>query len=295
MTKKRSLRLRIRNIILANRLVRKLRYLIFQIIIPRITHYFAIFIALCGFIFFFMVFFQPQMMEKLYRKMVPYVWHYLNLDDHKFSTINVDGNRRVSKEEIIAVINETKIETNRNKSTRNEYRPLVQNLIDTMKTKLPWIHKIVITRSIPDILNVSIIEYQPFAIWENENEKYIIDKDGNTVPFEESEEFKNMVILSGNGANTHAKSLFNIFSIDSEFSARIYSATWLGNRRWDIRLDNGLLIKLPESNINRAWQNLIKIYSTPGSTIGLKSIDLRIEDKIYLEYEDLMIKEIKTL
>ncbi len=104
-----------------------------------------------------------------------------------------------------------------------------------------------------------------------------------------------MVILSGKGANLHAQSLFNIFTIDPNLSANVYSATWIGDRRWDIRLENGLLIKLPENNLSDAWRNLIKIYHMPGSILGLKIIDLRVSDKIYLEYEDSVIKELKSL
>ena len=104
-----------------------------------------------------------------------------------------------------------------------------------------------------------------------------------------------MIILSGNNANNHAISLFNIFTIDPNLSRNVYSATWVGNRRWDIRFENGLLIKLPENDISIAWQNLIKIYNMPGSIIGLKMIDLRIKDKIYLQYEDSAMKELQKI
>jgi cell division protein FtsQ len=107
--------------------------------------------------------------------------------------------------------------------------------------------------------------------------------------------FQHMVILSGKGANNNAKSLFNIFASDPNLSANVYSATWVSNRRWDIRFDNGLLIKLPENNISEAWQRLIRIYNMPGSIVGLKNIDLRISDKTYLEYDDSVIKELRSL
>jgi cell division protein FtsQ len=104
-----------------------------------------------------------------------------------------------------------------------------------------------------------------------------------------------MLILSGKGANINAKSIFNIFAIDPNLSSNVYSATWISNRRWDIRFENGLLVKLPEDNISDAWKRLIKINNMPGSILGLKIIDLRLGDKVYLEYNDSMIKELKSL
>jgi cell division septal protein FtsQ len=108
-------------------------------------------------------------------------------------------------------------------------------------------------------------------------------------------EFDHLMILTGQDANFSAKSLFNILAIDPEISANIYSATWVGSRRWDIRFSNNLLVKLPENNIQDAWERLIKIYNIPGSLINLNLIDLRIDKKIYLEYNGQTTKEIKSL
>jgi len=210
----------------------------------------------------------------------------LNSNHGELAQINILGNSRVSNEQIIAAVNESK-------KSKPEF--LIQNLVDEIKTQLPWVSQITITSSLPNTLNITIIEFAPFAIWQNDSRKYLIDKDGNIVPFEDQEEFRNMVTLSGKGANTHVRSLFNIFVIDPKLSENVFSATWVGDRRWDIRFENGLLIKLPENNISEAWQRLIKINNMHGSLLGLKIIDLRIADKIYLEYNDSVIKELKNL
>jgi cell division protein FtsQ len=277
-----------------NQLLRKIRNFFHQSVAPILIKAVVILITLLVLIFAMLKIFKPAVLEKVYEKSSFYFFHCLNLDNREFGQINVSGNYRVTKEEIISIVSESEKRKN-----VTEYSLLIQGLIDEVKTRLPWINQVVMTRSMPDILNISIVEYEPFAIWQNDEKKFIIDKDGNAVPFEDKfrdeEEFKNMVILSGKYANTHAKSLFNIFVIDPNLSENVYSATWVGNRRWDIRFDSGLLIKLPEHNISDAWQRLIKIYNMPGSIVGLKIIDLRIADKVYLEYEDSVIREMKSL
>lgn len=237
---------------------------------------------------------KPTYLKKKYDQISSRFLYHLNFENRSFSKINVSGNKRVASEDVIAIVKKVKAAAAKEQNS-GDYTPLIQNIIDELKSGLPWIDQLVVSRSVPDILNIAIVEYQPFAIWQNDNKKYIIDKDGNAVPFVDSEEFRDMIILSGADANLNAKSLFNIFTIDPELSANVYSATWVGNRRFDIRFSNGLLIKLPEKNISKAWQRLIEIYKTPGSLIGLKFIDLRVEDKVYLKYDDAVNKEIQKL
>ena len=148
----------------------------------------------------------------------------------------------------------------------------------------------------PNNLNIFIKEYEPFAIWQDENGRYLISKDGKIIAKDESDgQFDHLIILTGEDANFNVISLFNILAIDPEVSNNIYSATWIGSRRWDIRFENNLLVKLPENNIKDAWRRLVKVYKIPGFLLNLNSIDLRIDKKVYLEYNDKTTTEIKSL
>jgi cell division septal protein FtsQ len=281
-----------------NQSLRLLRSFFHQKIFPILWKGFAALVALIVIILILIKIFKPLYLEKIYHKSQFYFFHYLNLDNQNFSLVKITGNNRASTKEIMAIVDYIKqdfLQSQIEKYDSESYEPLIKKMIVEIKKYSPWTNKVVITRSMPNVINIAITEYEPFAIWQDDGKKYVTDKDGNVVLVEDIEEFKNLIILSGKGANNHAKSLFNIFTIDSNLSARVYSATWLGGRRWDIRFDNGLLIKLPEDNISEAWHSLIKIYNMPGSVLGLNVIDLRIEGKIYLEYGDSVIKELKNL
>jgi cell division protein FtsQ len=284
---------RFRNFLLTNQVLRQIRKKFYRTFLPRLIKFslFAVVVLLVSAITLKIS--KPAYFTQIHQKFSSYFFHRLNLHDNNFLQINISGNERVSREEIISIIDQASEKSEINSA--NNQSSSIQNLIDEIKSSLPWIHHITIARSMPNSLNISVTEYKPFAIWQNNGKKYIIDKDGNTVPFEESPEFETMVILSGNDANIHAHSLFNIFTVDPNLNASVYSATWVGSRRWDIRFENGLLVKLPERNISKAWQRLIKIYNMPGSISGLRLIDLRLDDRTYLEYEDAVIKELKSL
>lgn len=260
---------------------------------PYLQKTFLITLLLIVTIFFGLKFFKPQYLSKINIAISSYFFRNLHLDNYNFDKIKVSGNNRVLSQEIIEQVTKSKNRFNQTVA-KNNNETLIQILTKDLKHNLPWINQISITRTLPNSLNISISEYEPFALWQNNGQKYVIDKDGNKVPIDNDEEFQHLVILSGNSANVNAKSLFNIFVVNPELSTKIYSATWIGNRRWDIRFENGLLVKLPADNLQEAWHNLIKIYSLQGSLNNLQVIDLRIAKKIYLKYSDREIQEIRN-
>jgi len=288
---------KISDLILINSLNRRLSVFFNHVLKPLIIKILLGFLTLIILVFIALKFFFPTQLNKINYQITKKAQHYLNLDLGAFEKIKVSGNKKTSGEEIEKIAREVlqKYPQKINSKTDSNYQNLVQDIIVEIRANLPWVKDVTLSRSIPDILNITITEYEPFAIWQEGEKKYIIDRDGNKIDYQELEGLERMVVLSGQGANINARSLFNIFAIDSVLSQKVYSATWVGNRRWDIRLDNGLLIKLPENNIAGAWNNLIKIYNLPGSLDGIKVIDLRIAGKVYLQYEDSEVKKLQKI
>ena len=287
----KNLQQKIKNFFLTNFFWRKIKITLNGFIKPILLRVFFGCFAITFIALIAIQIYKPKLSDQIKNKGANYFYRYFKLDNFEFSSIHISGNKRVKDEEIIAIIKNFELEKGAliGKNLDNiDLLPLVQNLIDKIKSQLNWIDKVTIKRLMPDILNIEVEEYKPFAIWINNDKKFIIDKEGNSIPFleeyEQSEEFKNMIILSGNSANENAKSLFNILVINSEISQDIYSANWVGNRRWDIRFFDGLLVKLPEIEISNAWNDLIKIYSASKNDKAIKSIDLRVSGKIYLQY-----------
>lgn len=208
----------------------------------------------------------------------------LNLTSELKSKITIEGNYRTSPDQVILVLIKISSEHGGLNFVNND---LPKNLSEEIKSKLPWVKHIILRRSLPDKLIVTIVEYEPFAIWRDGNNSYIIDRDGNKIPEKNLDEFKNLIVLFGKNANLHAKSLLNIMTIDSSLSANIDSASWVSDRRWNIKLNNGTLIKLPASNLNQAWQRLVQLYRDRGISSDLDLIDLRVEGKMYIESRPL--------
>jgi len=149
----------------------------------------------------------------------------------------------------------------------------------------PWIKDITIKRRLPDTLQINIEEYLPFALLKYDGGLHLIDENGTVIKIDDNEKrgYYNLLIIAGDGAEEDIYSLFNLLSSNPDLASRLKSALKISRRRWNLILDNGIVVKMPEDNILEAWKRLDKILSINGSEIGLKTIDLRNKDKIYLE------------
>lgn len=52
------------------------------------------------------------------------------------------------------------------------------NIEDTIKENFPLIAEVEIQKGIPDTLRIIIIERKPVIVWQSNNQKYLVDKDG---------------------------------------------------------------------------------------------------------------------
>jgi len=272
---------KIRDFILTNRMTRRIMLLTNNKIIPTALKLTIIILIFLASLFTTLFFTYPKFSTAIYSKISNKFLQVNQLSQEKFHEIKISGNQKVSDFKIIEIIRKCEVE---NKNSQNSYS-IIHDMIDKIIDELPWIVNIKINRNLPNILNIQVEEFSPFAVWHNDNNKFLIDKSGNIIEFQEDADTEKLIELSGLNANIHAKSLFNLLTIDSSFSKKVFSATWVGNRRWDVRLQDGVIVKLPEENISYAWKKIVDIYSIPGSDIRLEIVDLRVNDKIFLKYK----------
>ena len=67
-------------------------------------------------------------------------------------------------------------------------------------------------------------------------------------------------------------------------------ALLINKRRWNLKLKNNILIKLPENNIKEALENYKKIYINFSNEelSDIATIDLRMKQKIILKYKETL-------
>ena len=284
---------KIRLFIISQPLLRFIRVFFYNNILPYVKYSLYLSVLILVVVLIYLIVFETSKLQRIKNLVTKYSYKVINFSNTNiYSKINISGNYHTRYDEIADLARNYLI----NDGDINNIK-MIKSLRNKIHS-LPWVKEVVVSINLHDSLNIHVKEYKPFAIWENKNKRYIISKSGKIIFVKNIEQFGNLIILTGKNAHKNVKTLFNILSIDSDVSKNIYSASWMGNRRWNIRFENGLLIKLPSNNnsgdMKNAWDSLIKIYNMSGALDGLEVIDLRIANKIYLQYDDQKIKEIKS-
>jgi len=151
-----------------------------------------------------------------------------------------------------------------------------------------WVEEASIHRKLPDTLFIEIIERSPRAIWQYQGKLSLIDKKGNIIVDNSNGDSdvwvrSGLPLLVGEDANRHANMLLTFMSEEPELMRKVSSIIRIGSRRWNVRLDNGIEIKLPEENPDVAWRKLAQMHRDERVLDrAIKDIDLRIKDRLFI-------------
>lgn len=137
---------------------------------------------------------------------------------------------------------------------------------DAAKTRLealPWVAKASVGRLLPDTIKIQLQEHKPLAIWRNDGVFSLIDGEGGVIVSdlavpEMRQHFGKLRLLVGDNAPAQAVDLFQMLATEPGLSERVTVATWVGDRRWTLRLDNEVEVLLPENGPLAAWRFLAK-------------------------------------
>jgi cell division protein FtsQ len=143
-------------------------------------------------------------------------------------------------------------------------------------TGLTWVKAATVERHLPNNITIHIEERIPIALWQHQGKLAIIDADGVVFSDEHLNRFKDLIILVGEDAPTQAKDLVAMISAEENLKTRVESAKWIGGRRWDLYLKNGVSVKLPEDDLGQAVHRLANAQGEASlMDRNIQSIDLR--------------------
>ncbi len=148
---------------------------------------------------------------------------------------------------------------------------------------LPWIRRASVRRLLPDTIVVHIEERSPLALWQRGGRFTVIDDAGEAIRGVRPERFAGLLVVVGPDAPDHAADLLEILGSQPSLLARVRAAVRVGGRRWNLRLDNGIDVQLPERAPSRAWARLADYEKTHGVLDrDVLAIDLRLPDRLVL-------------
>ena len=149
---------------------------------------------------------------------------------------------------------------------------------------LGWVEQARVSRRLPDILEIQIDERIPFARWQHEGRLVVIDHDGVVITEHQLESYAELPLVVGPDAAEEAAPLIDMMASDPGLLARVTAAVRVGGRRWNLTLDNGIDVLLPEDATDAAWRRLSALHrSDKILERDVTVIDLRVEDRVFLK------------
>lgn len=121
---------------------------------------------------------------------------------------------------------------------------------------LDWIASAEIHRRYPDAIFVTLVEKRPFALWQPPADAHgdapivVVERNGKVITSRDVEKFRHLPKLVGAGAPAAAADLVDAVQAHRAIAARIAAYARVSERRWNLILDDGVTVELPESG----WQ-----------------------------------------
>lgn len=162
--------------------------------------------------------------------------------------------------------------------------------------KLVWVKEATLMRVMPSALEVTITEYRPAALWQEQERLWIITRSGAKITDQRLAHFSGLPMVVGQGADQAIGGLIALLDVTPDFFNRIKSATWVGQRRWDLLLKEGVNVRLPERNMKEAWVRLEEMIRA--ETLlekDIVAVDLRVAGKTILRLSHQAAKDRRTV
>lgn len=150
-----------------------------------------------------------------------------------------------------------------------------------------WIAEATILKLFPDRLHIAITERRAFALWQKDGRVGVISRDGVMVEPFVAPHVAHLPLVVGNGAQIKAADFLTVMNNYPELRDQVHAYVLVADRRWNLRLKNGIDIRLPEAEPVEAIESLLALDRDKKLlSRDIAAIDLRIRDRVTVRLSD---------
>jgi cell division protein FtsQ len=151
----------------------------------------------------------------------------------------------------------------------------------------PWIAEATVLKLYPGHLKIDIAERSPFALWQQDGRLSVIADDGAVLEPYVSRRFLSLPLVVGKGAETRARDFLALLARYPQVRAATKAAIFVGERRWNLRLKDGLDIRLPENDVGNALAALSKLDREDKLfSRDIVAVDMRLPDRLTVQLSE---------
>src|ERR1700688_656773 len=196
----------------------------------------------------------------------------------RITTVAINGRKQLSQDEVLAV------------GGVNGRSSLLFLDAAAVRDKLkanPWIADATVLKLYPGQLQIDIVERSGFALWPQGRRVAVIADDGAVLQPYVSRRFITLPLVVGKGAETRARDFLALLDRYPQVRVATKAVTFVGERRWNLRLKDSLDVKLPENDVGNALASLSKLDREERLfSRDIVAVDMRLPDRLTVQLSD---------
>jgi cell division protein FtsQ len=151
----------------------------------------------------------------------------------------------------------------------------------------PWIADATVLKLFPDRLHIAITERRAFALWQKDGRVRVVARDGVVVEPFVAPHVAHLPLVVGQGANVKAADFLSVMDRYPQLQEQVHAYVLVAERRWNLRLKNGVDIRLPEAAPAQAIETVIALDRDQKLlSRDIAAIDLRNADRVAVRLSD---------
>lgn len=147
----------------------------------------------------------------------------------------------------------------------------------------PLIREATVRKLYPGEVSITLTEREPYALWQVKGDLFLIAADGTVIDKMDDGRFARLPLVVGDDANKRAKDYIALLEQAGPMASRIRAGSLIAGRRWNLKLDNGMDVRLPEIDPAAAVKRLAGLEADMHLLDkDLLAIDLRQPDRVVM-------------
>jgi cell division protein FtsQ len=201
-----------------------------------------------------------------------------NAAGFRIAAISLTGQKEISREEVLTTAGVT------------GHASLLFLDADAARVRLkanPWIGDAAVFKLYPDRLQITVTERQAFALWQKDGNVSVIASDGTVLQSFVEDRYRNLPLVVGRGAERQARDFLAIVDRYPDIRSALRASVLVAERRWNLRLDNGIDVRLPEGDVVQALDRLVALDREKKLlSRDIVIVDLRLPDRVTVRLSD---------
>ncbi|WP_420414329.1 cell division protein FtsQ/DivIB [Roseibium sp.] len=162
--------------------------------------------------------------------------------------------------------------------------------------EMAWVKNASVMKFYPNTLQIRLEEKIPYVLWQRGDLVSIVNEAGDVITDEVDGRYANLLLVVNHGAQRRAAEINGALQTVPELRPRVRAAFLISDRRWDLKLENGISVRLPEENMEAALAELVRMDEESGLLArDIKAIDMRLADRVTVRLTDDAAEQRKVM